>query len=96
MASLTFDQALEEAKRRLANVRTAKPSIPDDPIDAWLVDALGEDLPCGWEPVRVTTDGAIDGAEFTPAEARCYAALLLRAADEADALLATRKETSDA
>lgn len=59
-----------------------------------VIDLLGEARPCGFELPVVDHDMVtiLDGSEdpqpayqFTPAEARWFAAALLRAADEAEA-----------
>lgn len=66
-------------------------------LAAFVVDNLGEAFPCGYvAPIGSSgtvyvTDSAIAGEnpeppifEFTPSEARAYAAALLRAADQAE------------
>lgn len=58
-----------------------------------ILDLLGESAPCGFEPPCTDQPGVVailagDGDpmyEFTPGEARTYAAMLLRAADESEA-----------
>lgn len=93
---MTLDEALDEARRRLHNTRAAVPVIPDDPIDAWLVDTLGEAQPCGFEAPTVHAAEGDDGVPLihvpdysghaSPEDARAIARMLLVAADQCDAL----------
>lgn len=83
---MTLDDALAEATRRLKNTRAARPPIPDDPIDTWLVETLGELVPCGVDPPTIEA-GYIKtaaGEAYTAEEARAVATSLLRAADDLD------------
>jgi hypothetical protein len=93
---VTLEQALTEALNRLRNARTARPPIPDDPIDAWLVDTLAESQPCGFEAPTVHPAEGDDGVPLihipdysgptSPDDARAIARMLLVAADQCDAL----------
>lgn len=57
-----------------------------------VLELLGEAQPCGFEPPVVDPgmvtimDGTEPAYQFDPPEARAYAVMLLRAADEAEAL----------
>jgi hypothetical protein len=51
-----------------------------------IIDILGEDQPCGFEPPTVMSDKNILAGDLllTPAEARAYAAMLVRAAEQVE------------
>jgi hypothetical protein len=82
---LTLDDALTDAKATLR-------IYPDSPLSKWIVDHLGEAQPCTLEAPEVDDFGGIHligdegmyNINFTePAEAEAYAAMLLRAAEDA-------------
>lgn len=74
--------------RRVGRMLAREPALAQA-----VIDLLGEAFPCGFVPPStedprtvVILDGSNDpqpAYEFTPTEARAYAAALLRAADEA-------------
>jgi hypothetical protein len=82
---MTLDEALKLAHR------LAEGWAPDTfpyQLAQWLVDILDEAQPCGFEEPTVRNDGvgipASWSAYVSPPEARLLAAMLLRAADEAE------------
>ena len=88
---MTLQQALELARSRPGT----------DELAVWARETLAAAQPCGFEPPCVDapnqTVAIMDGDsplyELSPAEARWFAAELLRGADECDAY---RKEHADA
>lgn len=82
---LTLDVAIADAKATLA-------IYPDSPLSKWIVDHLAEAQPCMLEAPVVDERGSIylTGDEgmynitfTTPDEADAYAAMIIRAAEEA-------------
>lgn len=75
-----------------ADIHTQFANEPEVRLARAVLDMLGEIQPCGFEPPCTDQPGVVailggDGDpmyEFTPGEARAYAAMLLRAADAAD------------
>lgn len=91
--AMTIDEAL-----RLASTLHSE-AVPSGVVRLaqFVIDALGEAFPCGFvAPIGsrgtvYVTDSAIAGEnpeppifEFTPSEARAYAAALIRAAEKAE------------
>jgi hypothetical protein len=94
---MKFDALLDKCRARLAQNVTISAdglaSADKDPIALAVIDLLGEDPGCGFEPPVVDPgmvsilDGSDDpqpAYQFTPEEARWFAAELLRAADAAE------------
>lgn len=92
---MTLDELLDLARRQLQGdtlVQGASMLLRADAFARWIVDTLGEAQPCGFESIAPTVAGTPDGLQvripdfmtFEPSEARAYAAMLLRAADEAE------------
>lgn len=95
MAEKRFETLLDQAKAWLHALSGAS-HCDDKQPDGWklaselsagIVDLLGEDQPCGWSELFVS-DGLIAVSPVGPclnaSEARAFAAMLLRAADEAE------------
>lgn len=77
---MTLDDALTEARRRVGT----------DTLAVWVRNTLGEAMPCGFEPARVSVASRetviipeqYSRGSLSPNEARAFAASILRAADE--------------
>jgi len=102
---MKFDELLEACHARL-QLHVAFDShgcaySGKDPIALAVIELLGEAFACGFEPPNTDDPGIVtilDGSEdpqpayqFTPPEARMFAAKLMRAADEAEAEATAKK-----
>lgn len=94
---MKFDDLLEACRARIAQHVTfdsmGRACAGKDPIALAILDLLGESPGCGFEPPVIEPGmvSLLDGSEdpqpayqFTPGEARWFAAELLRAADDAE------------